>query len=361
MDAINEYIRELMEIGQEAKWWIEGGASLSNDKFTRNHLMPDRQVYINRFRIKFDNTGVFMTAYKYDNPEQKVANLYGDFYLDFDSDKKRVVEIGRDAAYLEVKKDALTALAYLEVILGIPKDRTTIYFSGNKGLHITVPAETFGIEPHKNLNLIFRMIVDDISKLIKYDTLDLKIYDNRRLFRLPNSRHPSSGAYKIQITLEELRTLSLQEILQIAEGPRLIEEPERKMVMKAALAYRSYVDKLEQKMTKKNNQPINYSRTLDATPPCIEELLNSKVPEGQRNNTAAALTSFFKQRGFTEDEATSRLDEWNNTNCDPALEEQTIQTTVRSIYNGEYKYGCNGLAVLSTCDKLRCPLVRRKY
>lgn len=341
------------------EWWIEGGANLPNDKFTRNHIVPDKVSHINKFRLSYNNTGVFITAYKYDSPEQKNANLYGDLYLDFDGDKKRIEEIGNERTYQEVKSDVIMALAYLETIFGIPKDRVEIYFSGSKGIHIIVPADILGVTPHKQLNMIFRIIAEDISKMLKYNTLDLKIYDNRRLFRLPNSKHAKTGLYKVPISVEELRNLVLSDIVELATSPRILPEKPKNIVMKAGLMYRTYLDRVETKINKKHITPVNYSKTLDITPPCIEELLSSKVPEGQRNNTAAALTSFFKQHGFEQEEAKAKLEEWNNTNCDPPMSDRDIETITQSIYQGEYRYGCNGLSILASCDRLRCPLRRK--
>ena len=126
------------------------------------------------------------------------------------------------SCYDNVKADALIALSYLKIIYHITKDQVKIYFSGNKGIHIIVPAKLMDIKPMLSLNGVFKTIATSINTFSKNKTIDTQIYDNKRMFRIPNTVHEKSNLYKIPITANELRNLSESEVRKLAQAPRNI-------------------------------------------------------------------------------------------------------------------------------------------
>ena len=85
--------------------------------------------------------------------------------------------------------------------LGVEENKLQIFFSGNKGFHLIIPAELFGIKPSKNLNKIYRKMAKSFCEKIQNKTLDLGIYDRRRLLRIPNSINSKANLYKIPLVL----------------------------------------------------------------------------------------------------------------------------------------------------------------
>jgi hypothetical protein len=292
----------------------------------------------------------------YDSTEQKDANLIGDFYLDLDTDLH-----GDDpeSAFNLIRDDALNVVAYMRFVFGIPEEYINIYFSGNKGLHITVPYTVFGVGPHKNLNSIYREMAQEIRSKTKHQTIDLKIYDKVRLFRMVNSKHQKSGLYKVRLTLEEVRTYTLDDIRLLARMPREDSRIEVKSVTKACGQFKSYEKKLDTKIVKRAAKELNL-KPLDFTPPCIDYILNNRVIEGQRNSTVAVLASFFHQQSMTQDEARDRLEDWNYKQCTPPMDDEEVEITLNSVYNGGYSYGCSSAKILSVCDSNHCPIGKGK-
>lgn len=344
-----------MSLQEDRTWCIECGAYTSNGYFTRNHIMLKEQV--NDFRFKYGNMGVFSTAYIYDNSNQKEANLLGDFYLDLDTDLN-----GDDpeSAFNLIREDALSCISYLKFVYGIPEEYISIYFSGNKGIHIIVPYQVFDIRPNKCLNVIFRSMAEEISKNTKHQTVDLKIYDNKRLFRMVNSRHQKSGLYKIRLTYEEVKSSTLAEIQTKAKMPRPNVKTIVTSISQARSQFNMHEKKLDTKIIKRAVMISKGLKPLEFTPPCIDYILNNKVIEGQRNCTVAVLTSFFHQQNMNMDEAKERLEQWNYEQCSPPMSDNEIEVTLNSVYNGGYSYGCSSAKILSVCDKSKCPLGKRK-
>ena len=339
-------------------WWIECGAYLPNNtsnKFTRNHLMlPNESI---DFRFKYNNTGVFTTAYLYDNKDQTEANLLGDFYIDLDYELENASD--PEKAFNVVRQDAMSAARYLKILLGIEPEEIYFYFSGSKGIHIIVPHEILGVKPDKNLHRYYKMLAEDINKYTSGETVDLKIYDNRRLFRLPNSRHQNTNLYKIYLDYEELNTLTFSAIKSIAKNPRIIPKKEKKFNLKASMEMKNYANKFQLELNRKRvHRPSNLK--LEYTPPCVEYLFNNPIKKGQRNDTVAFIASFLKQTGITEDQAIRRMQDWNEEHCEPKLSDREISLTVNSIFHGSAKMGCSTAKVLSECDKEKCKLTRKR-
>lgn len=341
------------ESTSNSKWYVECGATLENGKFIRNEMMLPKDTF--DFRFKHDNKGVYMTAYMYDSTDQKDANMVGNFYLDFDYD---LTGEDKEESFDIIRKDVAKAMRYLKVFLGIEKEQVLLFFSGSKGVHLIVPWEVMGVSPSKNLNRYYRMLAEDISAHTSGKTLDLKIYDNRRLLRMANSIHQKTGLYKISISYEELTDLKLKEIQELAKDSRQIPQVSKKLSQKAQVEMLSYEKKFKA-LINRASTAISKEVNLDYMPPCVEALLDGKVAEGQRNTTAAFLSNYFKQSGLSREEAAAKLTEWGQNNCDPPMSERVINTTVSSIYNGSAKMGCSTGKTISTCDEKSCKLSKK--
>jgi hypothetical protein len=324
----------------ETGYWI----NKSKNIFKRNRIIPDKTI--NLIVQERNNTGVFTTAYRYNIDNIDEAYLFGDLYFDFDS--KENFEL--------VREDALRTLAYLKIVFRIEPDDTKIYFSGNKGVHIVVPARILGIEPDKKLNAVFRFIAENVKSFTPNKTLDLVIYDNKRLFRIPNTIHESTGLYKIQIVEKELREFTHEQIKMLAEWPRVVKTKEPQYNQFANAQYKRYIEQYIQESNKKVN--VTHKGTLKCTPPCIQHLIDNGAIEGARNISIAVLASFYKNCGVSLDETTNKISDWNERNIAPTKQSE-LNKTVKSIYLGKSSYGCKTLKEVSECDESKCPLKRK--
>ena len=58
----------------------------------------------------------------------------------------------------------------------------------------------------------------------RFSTLDKKVYDTTRIFRVPNSRHSKSNLFKIPLLANELWTLDMGGIRALAVKQRSIQD-----------------------------------------------------------------------------------------------------------------------------------------
>src|SRR6266576_1475437 len=100
----------------------------------------------------------------------------------------------------------------------VPLDALRVYFSGAKGFHVEIPHTLFGgFEPSAQLHVYERAAAIDLMRGIPFDTA---VYDKLRLWRLPNTLNAKGQRFKVQLTLDEVLSLSMVEILALADHPR---------------------------------------------------------------------------------------------------------------------------------------------
>lgn len=321
----------------EAGYWI----NKKNKIFKRKEIIP--KAFENLIRVKRNNIGIFKTAYSYNLSDQNESYLYGDFYLDFDSED-----------FEKVREDVIISLSYIKIVFKIEnvEEVCNIFYSGNKGMHIIVPAKLLGVEPDKKLNETFKIMANAISEYTKNKTLDLRIYDNKRMFRIPNSIHESTNRYKIYLTLNEVREMSHSAIKELAASPRYIPKKNITYCNEANKMYLVFQDRAKTIIDKFTN--IKSTGTLKYTPPCISYMLENGAKSGTRNNTIAILSSFYKATGKDLDETVAEMKEWNTErNSIPVSTGELIQTC-RSIFTKDNQFGCSSIKSLDLCSNEKC-------
>lgn len=327
---------------QEIGYWIDK----QNGIFKRKEFLVDS--LINIVRMKRNNTAIFKTAYTYNIKDQDKAFLYGDMYFDFD-----------DESLALTKEDVIKAIEYLEKVFFVPKSYVNIYFSGNKGFHLLVGAEVLGVVPSKTLNLTYKAIARQIRNYTKNNTIDMRVYDKKRLFRIENSIHEKTGLYKVQISYEELLNLDSVSMTKIASSSRRYPNKEIKYIEEANKMYKFY----EEEAIKENNnlQNIKSSGTMNYRPPCIEDILKNGSDSGKRNNTLAVLVSFYKATGCDLLIAVKKCHEWNESVNSNPLSKHEIERTAKSIYSSNSKgFGCLAIKDLHLCSDRKCKFKNRE-
>lgn len=345
--------------------WVECGADLvGNTKFpfTRKHYMFPENTW--QFREAYHNQGAYQTVMQYINPvwyqndkgkwliNAGESMKWGDFYLDFDT----VIQTEED--YQDLKQDILMALRYITIIMNIDISQIRFFYSGNKGLHLTIPAITLGLEPHIALNQIYKIIAEDIVQYCPHGTLDTKVYDDKRMFRMVNSWNIKGSAHKIPISYDEFKGLSYSELRQLAQQPREITVADPVPSTRAKLVIKQHIEDWTQKVNRRQ-EFSGKIRKLEKEPPCIQAMWEKIFREtvDERNNSGTALASFYLQQGIEYEECLARLYKWNDEQCSPSQKPREIEIVVQSVYNGQYKYGCETFKRVSgVCEKDVCPL-----
>lgn len=341
---------------------IELGGVINNFFSRKYYIIKDENLpaKVASFIKKRNYEDVYYCIYEYENDNIEICPIIAPLYFDIDYD------IHTKADYEKVRKDTIKIILYFQSYLKIDPNDIEIYFSGNKGFHILIDSKIIGMIPCTDLNIIYKEWVKYVSYIMDIDTVDLKIYDRKRLFRIPNTINKKTGLYKIQITIQELYTLSYDEIIDLAKKPRPLLKKKKIFNLKAGQYFYSKTKELLTKRKELQNNRITRMHNKifkkeGKILPCIALLLKMDCPKGERNSKTILLASAIFQTGKSMEETLEIVKRWNEENTDP-LPLKEIETTVRSahtMYSNNKGYGCTHIKELGLCDK-NCSILKKK-
>jgi len=254
----------------------------------------------------------------------------GYYVLDFDSSEDMEL----------AKADCLTAIEKLHLEPGTYK----AFFSGGKGFHLYIRDEFFTLPPSENTAKHFERIVNQIGKDLNLSTLDDGIYQANRKFRIPNSRHPKTGLYKVELTYDQLK-LPIAEIVQLAKAPKALTLSDYKTsatkyakgsvtpVGSVALSPASFgLD-----VTESDNP---FTKFRDKV--CISRMLSSKHKEGRRHEVILTIVADYYHQGRPESETETAIRGFCSLNGIEERFERDYLRAISDIYSGKrsYSYGC---------------------
>lgn len=321
--------------------------------FRRNfyyHCSDTLPEIIADFCREYNNTDVFQCLYKYSSLDEN-ALLYAPFYLDLDAD------ITSEKKFKKMRPYVIRAYIALSHMQLREKD-IQIYFSGSKGFHITVDPRVLGIVPSRDLNAIYKAWALYLYHLYDIPVIDLRIYDKRRLFRIPNSINSKTGLYKVPISLDFLWDCSYEDLLKYAANPKPVPEYNTKINKNAAIFFYKKSQRCKQHGPIKQDVKIQIPEDKQELFPCIKTILEEGAIQGARNNTLVVLASGLLQSGYKLEEVEPMALQWNHLN-EPPLAETEVLNTVHSAYtmlmNGR-RYGCASIRDLGLCSSNECRL-----
>jgi len=235
---------------------------------------------IENYSAKNDNTGIYTSVFAYNSIDLDKALRFGPLYFDLDSENINL-------AFDECKK----LFEYL--VQFIPKSSILVYFTGKKGFHIECEPISLGINPSNQLAKIYRFIAGDMKDKLNLSTIDFSVYDQRRMWRYPNSKHQSTGLYKVLLNPYQLKNYihcDIAEVLDYAKHKQNISVCEQSFDYKANEWYRQYSYEMEESLKKKDD-PLEYFnkygskvfREVQESTRCFDKInLMSKCPAIQR-------------------------------------------------------------------------------
>lgn len=253
-----------------------------------------------------------------------VSNYDGPGYVDFlwlDIDD-------RDDLSVALSK-AQTLINRLQHSYEIPPSYLRCFFSGKKGFHIGIPAEIFGLEPSKDISAICKGLANQIAGDIGIDD---SVYGHVKIFRLNNTKHGSSGNYKIELEPTEITLCTdVNEIVELASAPRQLNR-----VYDPQDAYGDLAHLV------KRPQPAQKSTEVDKPDAPSENwitgLLEGGAGQGSRTEAVTRLAGYFCKQGYALDIATGIISAWDLARNDPPLSgdkdyaPDKVEATVAGIY-----------------------------
>jgi hypothetical protein len=305
----------------------------------------------------------FATVQRYANEgkvegEDFVAPLY--FDLDYGADPS------------VAQTEAVKVVDFFTKELDIQPQDIRIYFSGSKGFHIVIDERALGIKARSDLHKVYKQIAgyiryrlgttvaaEENGKPTEYieplKSVDLVVYTVKRMLRLPYSRHQKTGLYKIELTIGELGTLTLNEIKTRANvGSRPKRDEGEKTIRRRPKSGAFYEDKLKEYEEAAATAAQRYDKeefvfTKDKPPVCVADILQGGwKKDGDRNNATVQLACYYKAAGFAKEETVKTLEEWvtKHTSAEGKYDiRQRIANTrsvVEAVFSEEnnYKFGC---------------------
>lgn len=323
-------------------WYVEVSEGLS-----RKTPPTMIKIYnLQKWQKKHQNSkrGLFRSIYQYPTEDPYIGGVLSDLYLDFDSEENP------DKA----RKEAIALVKTLISDYDIPEDNINIAFSGMKGISLTISYKVFNAEARADLPLVWKSIVKHLICKLNLKTVDTKVYERRRLWRLLNSKHQKSGLYKIPLTFTELEKLTIKEIRQKAVKPRpqpfVAAHPNP--VPKAVGLFQEHLKKVvEWKQKRKESFESMEIKSVGEDPPCVQKLFKQGAEEDARNISLFQLAVYWAQKGLSEPEIVKLGYEFAK-HCKQGLhpfpEGSEIETTAHSAYegvqDGRYSVGCSSEA-----------------
>lgn len=227
-------------------------------------------------------------------------------------------------------KDALGFINFLDV------DTYHLSFSGSKGFHVAVPLECFGLEVSPQLPKILHDLAGYLVSF--FPTMDVKVYNANRKFRILNTRHAKTGLYKTLIN----KTMSLDEIREYCKERSDKWYSELQVSGTASSLIAAIDESKRQHAYDKEKAGTELEQTsfeAYAEKACIKRLLEESCGEGGRNNTALVLAHDFHKVGKTKSFAVERLSKWAHDNN---FELSELLPIIDRAYSGGqyYNHGC---------------------
>lgn len=203
---------------------------------------------VERFADKHDRTGIYTSIFQYDGDNFATATPMGSLCFDFDSSD---LENARSE----------TAKVVEHLLSFVPRDAISVYFSGGKGFHIECEAIALNVGSSDDNPGVYRFIADDLKRQLALESIDLVIYDSRRMWRLVNTRHQRTGLFKVECM--QLLFGGMGGILEYAKEPHPFEIPEQHFDMKANQWFKEYTYQYEQSRLAPKNTADLFARFLE--------------------------------------------------------------------------------------------------
>lgn len=185
---------------------------------------------------KNNNLGIYTSIWHYNDQDIEKATRLGSLYFDIDNEDVNVS-----------LSECRTLYNYLNQY--IPEQSIVVYYTGKKGFHIECEATALGINPSNTLHRTFRFIADDLSKKLDLTSLDFSVYDQRRMWRLPGSKHQDTGLYKTKLPVEIINS-DIQTIVDYCSSPKDNTVLDQEFSYTANEWYREYSYKMEEEKNK---------------------------------------------------------------------------------------------------------------
>ena len=171
-----------------------------------------------------------------------------------------------------------------------------VYFSGAKGFHVLLEL-VHAPPPAVGFQHVCRTLAEGIaaSAGVKIDTA---IYDVNHIVRLPNTRHPKTGLFKVRLETEGLFTLDLAGILENAKRPWPNGIPTaRRPAGKIATDWHEAEERTRRTTDSRTAIRRDFGSTEPRAPKYLMDFLRFGTDEGERAQILFRCAAWLTERG----------------------------------------------------------------
>lgn len=246
---------------------------------------------------------------------------------------------------------------------GIDSEAIAIAFSGKKGFDVTVHLNE-QLKP-KEVRAICKNYVRDFPPLDQEEPADPRMYNASRIFRITGTRHKDTKLFKTPLTINELQTLCLDEIKDMAKES-YIQDDIKPCLLPEAI--RNYMN-VEKKEKKTESATIEHKLDVSKKPkhlsPCQYALTQGYYEDGEGDDARHRLAVLYKNQGMTVEQIVPLLEyadeqRYKRTGREPETLERLTQKAEYAVndWNGK-AYTCHDELMSKICN--RCVTKCEKY
>lgn len=267
-----------------------------NDKGTlvlvdryRSYIKSDKEHYRSLFYYSHQQYTEFLAN---DHSVAGMHNLVTD-RLVIDLDSKEDLNLA-----LSQTREVIKTLTFHK----INHDDIQVCFSGKKGFSIEV----------KLAEMLNRAQLKSVAKAIAghLESFDSTIYSENRIIREPFTKHQETGLYKHPLTIDQLFSLSIEEIKELAKEIQFDPDDfyeyfnNRKVELpKSLTTFTKAENKIQDGEAKYSmSADIDMSNKPRWMSPCKYALSLGHYKEGQRSNVLVRLAATYKAQGFFKEQ-----------------------------------------------------------
>ncbi len=290
--------------------------------FRRN--MYGDAATIKNWVLKFGPQDIYTSVFKYESDDVASSKLEAGLYFDIDNEENL------EAAYEDLL--ALVAILHSQRI-----ERTLfhVWFSGFKGFHLTIPWNAMGIAPARDLPAVYKKIALELNQLLPNKNIDTSVYEERRLWRFPNTINSKSGLYKIQVADYIQPLEKIKELAKTSQPIAPLETASNKILT-------LWVDRARREIAEASRPKVAAKR-LDASGISANtaQFLNQGKTKGGRDNYIYWLACRLWNERISKEEAISELQKTGELCSPPAsandsdFNSKSIERTVGSAYRNK--------------------------
>ena len=238
----------------------------------------------------------------------------------------------------------------------VPESAIVPWFSGNRGFHVEVP-NLFGFAPKRNMP-------DEVRDTLMefWPGADKKPMMQNGMIRARWSAHEKTDWFKVPFTVDELMSMSANQITHRARDPRR-HDTGRKAAWKQIVAERQdpgpiLADQRKtvsaREITATNSSGINRVEddpSIKIT--CMHKLWNRGPKPGRRNSDIHEMVRAWRSQGIGSEQCIAMGWAWvkpHNRTTDDPMQKAEVQQIVYKVFKNGYTPACDRDVYEEFCD-----------